>query len=133
MGGGDPESGHHGVADELLHRAALCLDLGPHRLEIGLHYLVEILGIETLRERRRIGNIGEEDSHQLALGRDRACHRDGSAAVRAETGVLGQRGRTVGTGPRQVMTAYRAEPGVVRIDMPARRTIHPRNLLDRVV
>ena len=44
------ERGHHGVADELLDRAALGLDLGPHRREEPAHHVLQRLGVEPVAE-----------------------------------------------------------------------------------
>ena len=47
---GDAEGGHDRVADELLDRAALGLDLLAHRPEIAIHHLSEALWVELLSE-----------------------------------------------------------------------------------
>ena len=67
VGGGDAERGHHGVADELLDRPTLGLDLVAHRLEERGHDLAEGLGVEALTERRGSRDVGEQDRHELAL------------------------------------------------------------------
>ena len=50
---GHAEDGHHGVADELLDRAAMCLDDGLHALEVAREQRAERLGICGLAQRRR--------------------------------------------------------------------------------
>ena len=61
----EAEDGHHGVADELLHRAAVPLDGDPHLLVPGAQQLAERLGVETLAEHGRIGQVAKEDADGL--------------------------------------------------------------------
>ena len=61
----EAEDGHHGVADELLHRAAVPLDGDPHLLVPRAHQLAQRLGVETLAEHGRIGQVAKEDADGL--------------------------------------------------------------------
>ena len=58
---GTPNDRHHGVADELLDRAAFGLDLLAHRREVARHHLAEVFGVEPFAELRRTGDVGEQD------------------------------------------------------------------------
>ena len=62
----DPEDRHHGVADELLHRAAVALAHLRHGLPIPGHDAPDRLGLEALAERRRLADVVEEDRDRLA-------------------------------------------------------------------
>ena len=63
----DPENGEHRVAGELLGGAAVALDLRVDQVEELALELAHILGIESLAECRRAGEVGEEDGHDAAL------------------------------------------------------------------
>ena len=96
------EHGHHGVADELLDRAAVPLDHAAGQLEIARHHRPKGLRVELLAERRRAGDVAEEHGHRLALLP--ACFRSGEryAAGLAEAGsgpVLVAAGGAVGHAP----------------------------------
>ncbi len=103
----DAEHRHHRVPDELLHRAAVALDLGPDRLEVAGEHVAQALGVEPLPERRRAGHVAEEDGDDLAL-LSRGGHRfqpraAGVAEARAgaivrSAGRAGGHGVTVDTG-----------------------------------
>ena len=77
------EHGHHGVADELLHGAAVPLDDRLHPLEVAREQRAQPFGIERLAERGRAGQVAEQHGHRLALlaGRSRGPLR---AALRTE-------------------------------------------------
>ena len=62
----DPEHGHHGVADEFLHRAPVPLEDFARKREVALHHPAQRLGIELLPERRRTGQVAEENRDDLA-------------------------------------------------------------------
>ena len=62
----DPEDGHHRIADELLERSAVALEDRSHRIEVPRHDLPERLGVESLAERRPVGDVGEEDGNRAA-------------------------------------------------------------------
>ena len=62
---GDAEDRHHGVADELLHRAAVPFE---HRLrdgEVALHDAAERLRVEPLPKSGRPGDVAEENRDDL--------------------------------------------------------------------
>ena len=61
----EAEDGHHGIADELLHRASVRLDGVAHRLVPGAHQFAQRFGIEPLPERGRTGQVAEEDTDRL--------------------------------------------------------------------
>ena len=67
MGVRHAEHGHHGVADELLDRAALGLDLGPHGLEVALHHVAQAFRVEPVGQARRPRNVAEQDGDELAF------------------------------------------------------------------
>ena len=56
---GTPNTAMHGIADELLHRAAVTLDRLAHGLEVARHHSAIDLGIEVRCEPRRIDEIAE--------------------------------------------------------------------------
>ena len=77
---GNPEDGHHGIADELLHRAAVAHEHLGHPLEPARHDLPQGLRVEPLPERSRIGHVCEEDGdrssaygHVLSVGLGSRC------------------------------------------------------------
>ena len=55
------ENGHHGVADELLHRSAPRLDRSSHSCEIGVENGAQALGIEAVTQRRGADGVRKED------------------------------------------------------------------------
>jgi hypothetical protein len=64
VSGGNAERRHDRIADELLHRAALRLDLLAHGLEVGGEDLLQPFRIQLLAERRRAGHVREQDRDQ---------------------------------------------------------------------
>ena len=69
---GNAEDRHHGVADELLHDAAVSRDDRLHRAEILRHEQAQRLEVELLSEPRRVDEVGEEHRHGLShFARDR--------------------------------------------------------------
>ena len=58
---GQPEDRDDRVADDLLDRAAMRLEDGPHLIEIEGQDLAQGLGIEALAERRRALQVGVDD------------------------------------------------------------------------
>ena len=84
----DAEDGHHLVAPEPLHRAAVPPDDLRHRLRVPRHHSPGRLGIGCLAERRRAHRVAEEDRHRLAHLEPRmATLRERRAAGGAEPGV----------------------------------------------
>ena len=61
------EERHHRVADELLDRAAVALELGAHALVVGAEYRLDVLGIERLGLRREPDEVAEDDRDDLPL------------------------------------------------------------------
>ena len=95
----NPEHGHHRVADELLHRAAVALDDRLHPLEVAGKQRPDRLRVGRLPERRRADDVAEEDGHDLALLRrpcDRRCpalgaELEGLGGLVAANGTSGHR------------------------------------------
>lgn len=83
---GDAEDGHHGVADELLHRSAVFLDPGPHQREVPERDRAQGLRVEPPRQGRGSDEVAEDHGHHPAfLGRRGARHGDaGRSAAGAE-------------------------------------------------
>jgi hypothetical protein len=65
MGAWDSEHRHHRVPDEFLDGSAVTLDDGADLLEVAAHGAAQALGIESLAERRRAGDVAEENGHRL--------------------------------------------------------------------
>ena len=61
----DPEDGEHGVADELLDRAAVALEHRPRSLVIARPDAPERLRVELLAERRRVRDVAEDERDRL--------------------------------------------------------------------
>ena len=80
------EDGHDRVADELLDRPAMPLELRAHCVEVARHYLAERLGVEPLAEARRPFQVGEDDRDGLAhlLRRRRVRKRRAAEPAQAE-------------------------------------------------
>ena len=64
---GRAEEGHDAVAEELVDRALVAVDLVQHQLEGPGHEAVDVLGVEPLGERGEPRDVGEEDRDLLAL------------------------------------------------------------------
>ena len=101
------EHGHHGVADELLHAAAVPLDDRLHPLEVAREQRTQPLRVERLAERGRAGEVAEEDRHRLALLlRPRGHSGEREATLLAELRALAVRMPTARTNQH----AYEARP-----------------------
>ena len=61
--------GHHGVADELLDRAAVELDQASARVEVAGEELARVLGVSLLGCSGEADEVGEEDGDEPSLGR----------------------------------------------------------------
>ena len=73
---GTPKTAMHGIADELLDRAAVALDRLAHGVEVARHQSAIDLGVQLRGEPRRIDEIAEQDGHGAPVrsaGRDTAC------------------------------------------------------------
>ena len=64
---GRAEERQHGVTDELLHRAAVSLQLGAQPQVIAGEQSAHVLGIELLRARRETDQVAEEHGDDLPL------------------------------------------------------------------
>ena len=119
----DPEHGHHGVADELLDRAAVALDRRGHLVEVPTHHASEGFGIEALAERRGTGHVGEHDRDDLpdVTGRRRGLleRRRTTLAEPRPVGVLLPaarapfHGRSIGGGTRPPKPTPNVPPAVL--------------------
>ncbi|MCZ7587983.1 MAG: hypothetical protein M5U27_03805 [Gaiella sp.] len=85
---GNPEHGHHRVADELLDGAAVPLEHAARRLVVAVHEGAQRLGVGPLADRRRPGQVAEQHRHDLPhlppRGRGEGC-----PAAGAEDKVVG--------------------------------------------
>ena len=61
------EERHHRVADELLDRAAVPLELLPHTRVVRPEDRLDVLGVESLGTRREADEVAEEDRDDLAF------------------------------------------------------------------
>jgi hypothetical protein len=86
---GSAEHGHHGIADELLHRACPTLDLAPEHLVVETERRSDVLGIGAIGARGESDEVDEQDGNDLALLAGRCGrHRERGAASRAEPSPL---------------------------------------------
>ena len=93
------EQRHDRVADELLDRAAVALELGAQPFVVGPQDLLDVFRVELLRPRREADEVGEKDrdnlalstrfGHALSLGRLEVRGEPGAARVAVHRGVLG--------------------------------------------
>ena len=83
-----PEHRHNCITDEFLDRAAVILDDRLHPLEIARQDEPHCFGIELLAERRRTGDVTEQDRHRLPLLTNRGWCRQRSSARVTETGTV---------------------------------------------
>ena len=80
----NPEHRHHGVAEELVDRAAVPLDRLAHLVEVRGDELTERLRVDGLTKRGRPLQVAEHDRHRLAHLHRRQRIGEGRAAVAAE-------------------------------------------------
>ncbi len=99
---GRSEDGHHRVADELLHGAAVPLQLPSQPPVVAREHGAHVLRVELLGAAREADEIGEEHGHDLALLAGLPC-------------LLAERGRARGTEAE----AVRALGATVRADQHA--------------
>ena len=88
VGDRHPEERDHGIADELLDRAAVGLHGAAHRLEVPQRERPHRLGVERLRDLGRVREIAEEHGHELAALLWKATCQ-ARAAFGAVAGLLG--------------------------------------------
>ncbi len=81
--------GHHGIADELLDRAAIAFDDLARQVEVARQRVAHVLRVALRGEGRETDEIGEQDADQPPLGR---------ACVFCLNGPHGRRTRWSGTG-----------------------------------
>ena len=63
----NPHQGHEAVAEELVDRAPVALDLGDRELEEAAQKPLHVLGAPALGERGRADDVAEEDRDGLVL------------------------------------------------------------------
>jgi hypothetical protein len=131
-----PPDGHHGVADELLHRSAVEPDEPPARLEVAREELAHGLRVAGLRQRREADEVGEEDGDETPLrgrrlarsGRRRPggsrCSVERRAALPAEANARLVGGAARRAGARERSAAAAAELPAGAVLGPAVRTDH---------
>jgi hypothetical protein len=78
------EDGHDGVSDELLHRAAVALDLPLEQLVVRPEPGADVLGVGLIRRGRVADQVTEEHGNQLPLLGRNGGDLEGSAAREAE-------------------------------------------------
>ena len=107
------EDRHHGVADELLDRAAVTLDRGSRRLEVPRHRGARRFRVEPLRARGRADHVAEEHGHRLPLlARQLGLGEYGATGV-TEAGALPVLGSAARAG------GHAAEPSECALSAPA--------------
>ena len=104
-----PEDCDDGVADELLHRAPVALELVPEPRVVRGQQRPDVLGVEPLSALGRADQVREDDGDELALlawrggGRCELC-----AALGAELRRLGVLGAADGAGAHRTILRRRA-------------------------
>ena len=91
----DAEDGEDGVADELLHRAAVTFERASHLVEVGEHQAADRLGVEALAHRGRARQVAEDERRELPTLRRGGC--ESGPAVHAEASVDRDGRTTAGT------------------------------------
>ncbi len=123
--------GHHGVADELLHGAAVQGDQPAAGLEVAGQQVADLLRVAGLGEGGEPDQVGEQHRDQPALGR--RCLTDGGfgglrlegrAALPAEPEPRRHLGSAVRAGAGQRPAARATEPEPLGILLAAMRTAH---------
>ena len=106
------EEGHDGVADELLHGAAVALELGLHPGVVGRQHPADVLGVELLCAAGEPDQVGEQHGDDLALledGRLGLAGLEGGAAGGAEGQAEGDHLAAVPTCAPELKPAAAAE------------------------
>ena len=101
------EEGHEAVAEELVDRALVAVDLGEGEGEEAVDDPVIFLRASLRRQLGRADDVAEEDAHLFPFALDRAADRENLVTQMA--GRVGRRGR----GRLDGMPALRAELGVL--------------------
>jgi hypothetical protein len=89
VGGGHPEHPHHGVADELLDRAAEALDLTPGPVVVGAEAGLDLLGVGLVGLGGEPDQVAEQDADDLALLALPPRRRQRGGAGQTEPGPFG--------------------------------------------
>ena len=136
-GRGRAPQGHHRIADELLHPAAVALDDLRHGREVAILQGPDLLGIAALGKGGEADEVSEEDGHQAPFGLGggdgcgrRVCGRRGrdvietraTGAAEAGDGLVGR--TAAGTGLGQLRTAGQTEPARRRVPRAAIGAVH---------
>ena len=107
------EERHDAVAEKLVHRTFVPMDLGQHELERACHQCVHVLGVEARGERGETGDVHEQDGDLLALALEGGLR--GEDALGEMLGGVRRRAREV-RGDRRArersFPTLRTEPGV---------------------
>ena len=90
VGGRRAPDGHHGVADELLDRAAVALDDLARQLEVACQQLADVLRVAVLGERREADEVGEQDRDEPPFS-DRGRRSPDAVACGSPVGVRARR------------------------------------------
>jgi hypothetical protein len=67
MGDGGAGQGHHGIADELLHRPAIALQVRPQPGVVGGQQATDVLDVQLLGSAGEPDQVAEQHAHPLAL------------------------------------------------------------------
>jgi hypothetical protein len=90
VGGRGAEQGHHGIADELLHRPPIALQVSPEPGVVGGEQAADVFDVEAFGAAGEADQVAEQHADPLALlppGHRRSGQRGGTA--QAESGPLG--------------------------------------------
>ena len=91
VGGRRAPDGHHGIADELLDRAAVALDDVAREVEVARQRVADVFRVALLGERREADEVREQDADELALRAAGRCRAGRAAAGRLAAAVGGRR------------------------------------------
>jgi len=85
---GRAEERHHPVAEELVDRSLVVVDLAEDQGEAAVHELVHHLGAHSLGQVRGVDEVAKEHRHVLALAFERgACLQDAIGQVLRRVGT----------------------------------------------
>ncbi len=117
----DAEHADDGVADELLHDAAVALYRGTGDRPVGGEHPAQHLGVQPGAQLGGADQVGEHDRHRLALARTGGCDRAWRTTDRTRTPSPAALARTPGTRPSSECRSHRSRSG--RIDRVAHRLV----------